>query len=325
MLKAPRFWYQPRSLLGGILSPFSFLYQIIVRIRRGLYAVGLKKISKFPVPIVIVGNITVGGSGKTPFVIWLANELKNRGFRPGVVSRGYGGKANRFPQTVTENSDPLQVGDEAVLLMKKIDCPMVVCRDRGAAVKHLLRNFQCDVVIGDDGLQHYSLGRDLEIALIDDRHLGNGRCLPAGPLREPKSRLNMVDFVVPKQLRPNEIYQLKNPAKKIDFNELKELTVHAVAGIGNPGYFFKQLETLGANVIAHPFRDHYFYRSEDFNFDDDHLIILTEKDAIKCKQFDDERLFCFSVDAVVPDQFQNDFFRLISNIILRKQAQREGI
>ena len=323
MLIAPYFWYKTHSFLSNILRPFSFLYRIIIKARRYLYAMGIKKIKKFSVPVIVVGNITVGGSGKTPMVIWLANALKKKGFHPGLVSRGYRGQGNRLPHSVSATSDPKKVGDEAVLLAMKTQCPMVVCRNRSAAVQQLLHDFYCDIVISDDGLQHYALGRNIEIALLDNRSLGNKRCLPAGPLREPMSRLNMVHFIITKRLRSIEIYQLQNSEKKIYFDELENLTVHAVAGIGNPEYFFQELKILGAHVITHPFPDHYLYRLEDFNFDDDHPIILTEKDAIKCKQFNNERLFCLSVDAVIHDQFQQDFFQYLKTSIAGGEVRND--
>ena len=320
-LTAPRFWYRPRSFLSDVLSPLSLFYRIGVAAHRCLYAVGVKKIQQFSVPVVVVGNVTVGGSGKTPLVIWLANELKKGGFYPGLVSRGYGGQINRFPQVVTANSNPRKVGDEAVLLAIKTRSPIAVCRDRSAAVHQLVKNFRCDIVISDDGLQHYALGRAVEIVLIDDRGLGNERCLPAGPLREPISRLKTVDFVVTKKLRPIEIYQLENSKRKISFKELKNLTVHAVAGVGNPENFFQQLKLLGANVIEHSFPDHYFFQAKDFYFSDSYPIILTEKDAVKCKSFNNKYLFCLSVDAIVSNQFQQSFSELISTVLSVKPNQ----
>ncbi|MFW0072685.1 MAG: tetraacyldisaccharide 4'-kinase [Coxiella-like endosymbiont] len=314
MPMAPYFWYRPtRSFLSYALNPFAFLYRGIVAIRRWLYRVGIKKINKFPALVIVVGNITVGGSGKTPFVIWLANRLKNCGFNPGMVSRGYGGKRGKSPVTVTVDSEPRVVGDEALLLVMKTSCPMVVCSNRSAAVTQLLRDYHCDIVISDDGLQHYTMGRDIEIIILDSDHqLGNECCLPAGPLREPKSRLRTVNFVIEKQLWPLKIYQLHNPEKEISLNELKGKTVHAIAGLGNPQSFFRQLELLGACVIAHPLPDHYVYQAKDFNFDDDKLIIMSEKDAIKCKFINNERLFCLSVNLVVPYQFQQEFFQVLS-------------
>ncbi|QTS84076.1 Tetraacyldisaccharide 4'-kinase [Coxiella endosymbiont of Amblyomma nuttalli] len=311
---APRFWYRPfHSFFSYVLNPLAFLYRGIIAIRRWMYQVGIKKTNQFSVPIVVVGNITVGGSGKTPFVIWLVNRLKNCGFNPGVVSRGYGGKRGKSPVSVTVGSDPRVVGDEALLLVIKTNCPMVVSANRSAAVTQLLRDYHCDVVISDDGLQHYAMGRDIEVIILDPNcRLGNEYCLPAGPLREPKSRLKTVNFVVEKQLWPLEIYQLNNPEKKISLNALKGRTVHAIAGLGNPKSFFYQLELLGAYVIAHPFPDHYVYQAKDFNFNDKKLIIMSEKDAIKCRFINNARLFCLSVDLVVPDQFQQEFFKILN-------------
>ncbi|WP_264435396.1 tetraacyldisaccharide 4'-kinase [Coxiella endosymbiont of Dermacentor marginatus] len=311
MIIAPQFWYQSRSWISQFLIPFSLLYQLAVIFRRTIYTIGLKKIRQFSVPIIVIGNVTVGGSGKTPLAIWLVNQLKKQGFRPGIVSRGYGGKNKDRLQIVTPNSDPHLVGDEAILLART-GFPMVVGVNRPDAIEYLLKNFNCNIIISDDGLQHYSLSRDIEIAVIDsDRQFGNGLCMPAGPLREPKSRLNSVDFLVVKQLYPVEIYQLNNPEKKINFEELHGKTIHAVAGLGNPQNFFYQLELLGAKVIKHAFPDHYFYQKKDFQFEDDKIILMTEKDAVKCKEFDDKRLFCLSVSLEVPEQFLKSFFQQV--------------
>lgn len=318
MITAPQFWYQPRSWISRLLIPFSLLYRLAVTLRRSAYALGLKKNRQFSTLIIVIGNITVGGSGKTPLAIWLVNYLKKQGFQPGLVSRGYGGKTKNRPQVVTPNSNPRVVGDEAILLART-GCPMVVSVNRPAAIEHLLKNFSCNIVISDDGLQHYSLSRDIEIAVIDsDRQFGNGLCLPAGPLREPKSRLNTVDFFVAKQLCPVKIYQLKNPEKKINFEELQGKTIHAVAGLGNPQSFFHQLELLGAKVIKHAFPDHYFYQKKDFQFRDDKIILMTEKDAVKCKQFNNERLFCLSVALEVPEKFSRDFSQHLESKIRSK-------
>lgn len=315
MIEAPQFWYQSRSWISWLLIPFSLLYQIAVILRKVIYAIGLKKTRQFSVPIIVIGNITVGGSGKTPLAIWLVNQLKNYGFQPGLVSYGYGGKTKNQPQGVTPNSDPRLVGDEAILLART-GCPIVVGVDRPTAIEHLLKNFSCNIVISDDGLQHYSLSRDIEIAIIDsDRRFGNGLCLPAGPLREPKSRLNTVDFLITKQLCPVDIYQLKNPEKKINLEELQGKTIHAVAGLGNPESFFHQLKLLGAKVIKHSFPDHYFYQKQDFQFRDNKIILMTEKDAVKCSQFDDERLFCLSAALEVPEKFQRDFLQQLETKI----------
>ncbi|WP_102157049.1 tetraacyldisaccharide 4'-kinase [Coxiella endosymbiont of Rhipicephalus microplus] len=324
MITAPQFWYQPRSWISCLLIPFSLLYRLAIALRRATYTLGLKKNRQFSIPIIVIGNITVGGCGKTPLAIWLLNYLKKQRFQPGVISRGYGGQIKNQPQVVTPNSDPHLVGDEAILLAKT-GCPMVVSINRVAAIEHLLKNFSCNVVISDDGLQHYSLSRDIEIAVIDsDRQFGNGLYLPAGPLREPKSRLNTVDFLITKQLYPVKIYQLKNPVKKINFKDLQGKTIHAVSGLGNPNSFFHQLELLGAKVIKHAFPDHYFYQEKDFKFKDNKIILMTEKDAVKCKQFNNERLFCLSVAFKVPEKFLRDFsqyleFKIRSKHLFKNQ------
>lgn len=306
-------WYRP-NYLANFLRPLSWGYRAAVALRRSSYRWGIQKTTHFPVPIIVVGNITVGGTGKTPLVISLAHWLKQAGWRPGLVSRGYGGDANRHPQSVFQNSDPRQVGDEAVLLAQKTGCPLIVCRDRVAAVATLLQEHDCNIVISDDGLQHLALGRNVEIAVLDgERRLGNGLCLPAGPLREPAKRLRSVDFIVSNgeacagewqmTLIPGEIYQLTNPLQRLALSELSSKTVHAVAAIGNPQRFFKTLESAGLVVIPHPFPDHHFFQKQDLDFGDDAIIIMTEKDAVKCRAFANDRFWCLPINAELPAEF----------------------
>ncbi len=310
-----KIWYQKcfqARLFALLLSPFSLLYRIIIYFRRLLFRLGLKKTTYFPVPLIVVGNITVGGNGKTPLVIALVEFLKTQGFKPGLVSRGYKGKAPSWPQVVEPDNHPEWYGDEPVMLVKKTDCPMVVGPDRVAAVKALLEKYDCDVVISDDGLQHYAMGRDIEIAVIDgERRFGNGFCLPAGPLREPQTRLRGVDFTVcngnsvykdeySMQLVAGDFYQLINPKNN---NFVTEKTVHAVAGIGYPKRFFQQVVAMGYTVVEHPFPDHHDYTVADFDFLKDDIVIMTEKDAVKCLSFADERFWCLPVKAVVSDVF----------------------
>lgn len=305
-------WYRQRGVVSYALSPLALIYRGISSTRQRVYASGIKKISHFNVPVIVVGNITVGGTGKTPFVIWLANWLRGEGKKPGIVSRGYGGKAKTWPQVVTRQSDPAIVGDEAVLIALKTHCPMVVAPNRVQAVKKLLTEHHCDVVISDDGLQHYALGRDVEIAVIDGtRRFGNGFCLPAGPLREHQQRLHAIDFVIVNghaseneytmKIFSQAIYNLKNPNQIFNSKDFTRKTIHAVAGIAHPERFFQQLTAMGLSFIPHVFPDHYFYQHPDLDFGHDTIVIMTEKDAVKCRAFKDERHWCLPIQAL-PDK-----------------------
>lgn len=314
-----KFWYS-KNLLAYILWPLSVLYSMVVAIRWVLYKAGIKKTIKFNVPVIVVGNVTVGGAGKTPLVIWLANFLKQQGYRPGVVSRGYGGRAEQYPCKVTTESNPQQVGDEPLLIVQHTACSMVVDPDRVRAVRALLKETDCNVVISDDGLQHYALGRNVEIIVIDGaRRFGNGFCLPAGPLREPIDRIQSADFVVANgqananeysmRLIPQHFYQVIDAAnqKTVDYFQCKK--IYAVAGIGNPNRFFNTLRQLGLNIIEQPFSDHHPFQLSDFRYDRDAIIIMTEKDAVKCQTFADERFWCLPVMAELDGQFKTELLR----------------
>jgi len=276
-----------------LLLPLSLIFGAVAWIRRLGYRLGVWRKRRFPVPVIVVGNITVGGTGKTPLVIWLAQYLRSHGWRPGIVSRGYGGEATHWPQQVRADSDPASVGDEAVMLAALTGCPMCVGPDRPDAVQALLAHTDVNIVISDDGMQHYALARDLEIAVIDgERRLGNGFLLPAGPLREPRSRLNRVDLVVVNgQGRDNE-YSMKlfKPLLRplagngaMEISELAGRAVHAVAGIGNPQRFFQLLTRHGIDVEPHPYPDHHPFEAGDLKYDDGLPILMTEKDAVKCR------------------------------------------
>jgi tetraacyldisaccharide 4'-kinase len=261
-----------------------------------------------PVPVIIVGNITLGGTGKTPLVIWLVHFLVKAGYRPGIVTRGYGGTRRNGPIGVGIDFDPAEVGDEPVLLARRSGVPVVVDTDRPRGARFLIRQYSCDVVVSDDGLQHYALQRDFEIALIDGaRRLGNGRCLPAGPLREPAPRLRSVDALIvngPPQegewgmtlvaMGFQRVGELQTLAPVSQFRGQR---VHAVAGIAHPQRFFEQLRRLGLEVIEHPFPDHHPYQSEDLRFNDALEIIMTEKDAVKCERLEGMRAWFLPVEA----------------------------
>ncbi len=306
-------WYSnhPLSLL---LTPLSWLYCGIARLRRQAYRYGWLHIPDISVPVIVVGNLSIGGTGKTPMVIWLANWLAEQGYKPGVVSRGYGGQAKNWPQIVKVNSNPFRVGDESVLLARRCNCPVVVAPRRVAAAHTLLQEFDCNIIISDDGLQHYALQRDIEISMVDDiLRYGNRRCLPAGPLREPLKRLHDVDFRVAKgaamegefsmQYHIGELRALRQVRNTLNINTLRGETVHAIAGIGHPPRFFMRLRDLGLKVIEHPFPDHHPYRREEIHFDDDYPVLMTEKDAVKCQGFADDRHWAVPIDAHLPADF----------------------
>ena len=307
-----KIWYQ-HSWLAWFLYPVSLWYRLVVRLRR-YYFLYIKSRYKFPIPIIVVGNITVGGVGKTPLVAFIAQQLCKQGYRPGLVSRGYGGKAAIWPQIVTVDSDPRMVGDEPVLLVTKTQCPMVVGPDRVQAVKVLLEHYSCDVIVSDDGLQHYALVRDMEIAVIDgERRFGNGLCLPAGPLREPVSRLKTVNYRVcnggaakageySMRLVAGIIYRIDDPGRVMIPDDLYHKQIHAVCGIGHPQRFFDSLRKMGFEFIEHVFPDHHHFGYADIDIEGDVIVIMTEKDAIKCRAFSDHRHYCLpiSVECNVP-------------------------
>jgi tetraacyldisaccharide 4'-kinase len=314
-------WYSPRpSALTIALRPFSLAFGSAVALRRALYRAGLRRSVALPVPVVIVGNITVGGSGKTPLVAALVAALRERGFHPGVVSRGYGrDRGGDAPILVGAHDDPRRVGDEP-LLLARAGCVVAVARDRVAAGRALLAHHpECDVVVADDGLQHYRLERAFEIAVVDAaRALGNGWLLPAGPLREPASRLDEVDAVVAlvtdaaraaplrrktfaMTLSAGEFVRVGSPGTTAPASAFIGEGVHAVAGIGDPTRFFAQLNSLGINAVEHPFPDHHRYTASDLVFAGGRAVLMTEKDAVKCEPFADERFWYLPVRAQVDE------------------------
>ncbi len=322
---------------------FELIYIFIVFFRKKLYEHGLLKAYKFNVPIIVVGNITVGGTGKTPLVIYIANYLKTHGFNPGIVSRGYKSKCKTV-SLVNNDSDPEIFGDEPVLLAKSTVCPVVVGKDRTLVVNFLLKNHSnINVIICDDGLQHYKLKRDLEIAVVDRvNQFGNRHCLPLGPLREPIERLKTVDLTIINgetgseedeldlecknrsknnyvfKLAPETIYNLLDP------NNIKTpkdfTTVHAVSGIGNNQRFFDLLRNLGIKIIKHEFPDHYSYQEKDLNFNDNLPIIMTAKDAVKCIKFAKNNFWCQTVKVEIKllEEFNNYLINFLSNFYVKQ-------
>lgn len=322
-------WYTDQ-LIGLILFPLGFLFSDFVKFRKFLYRIRVLKTHTLPVPVIVVGNITVGGTGKTPLIIWLAELLKNEGFKPGIISRGYGGQAEVWPQWIDTNSTAEQVGDEALLIAKQTGCPMAVSPIRVDAARLLLKQSDCNVILSDDGLQHYALNRDIEIAVIDgERRFGNSYCLPAGPLREPIERLQSVDFIVVngEKYQDNEFSMqiTGNAAVNLVTGQQKNLQdfivsdCHALAGIGNPKRFFKLLETAGLSCKTHSFPDHYKFQPSDISFPDSEPVLMTEKDAVKCMAFAGEQHWYIPVTAVPETGFAEQLLDL-----LRKKSNRQN-
>jgi tetraacyldisaccharide 4'-kinase len=306
-------WYGDR-LPSMWLRTLASIYAVVVRLRRALYDLGVMPRVRMPIPVIVVGNITAGGTGKTPLTIALVEALRVCGWKPGVVSRGYGG-SSRLPLQVDADSDPSVVGDEPCLIARATAAPVVVGRDRVAAARLLLESAAVDVLIADDGLQHYRLRRDVEICVIDgERRFGNGRLLPAGPLREPVGRAAAIEFRVcnggiaqageiAMTLRGDEAVSLASPPTRRRLGEFAGRRAHAVAGIGNPARFFAQLRAAGIDLIEHPFADHHAFVAADITFDDGLPVLMTGKDAVKCAGFAGASCWYVPVRAALPPAF----------------------
>jgi tetraacyldisaccharide 4'-kinase len=288
-----RFWYR-RSAIAWLLWPVSVVFCVMALGRKILYKVRLLKSAHPGIPVIVVGNITVGGSGKTPLAIWIAEFLKAKGWSPGIVSRGYKGRQSEVPRAATIASEATDVGDEPILLARRSGCPVWVGADRLRVIAALrAANPDVNVVILDDGLQHYRLRRNLEIAVVDSRGLGNGFLLPAGPLREPAWRLRTVDAVVANGagrkedftmlLIGEELHRMTDARERRPLKAFAGQKVHAVAGIGDPRRFFLQLGAAGLKVLPHPFPDHHPFTPRDLEFGDGLPVLMTEKDAVKLR------------------------------------------
>jgi len=309
-------WYKKRLWLW-ILWPFSRLIKSLVTRRRNKFLLNSELSWKPNIPVIVVGNIIVGGSGKTPFVIWLSKLLEEQGYKPGIVSRGYGSKSNQYPLLINDDSRIEDSGDEPLIIHRNTNRPVCISPNRTQAVKKLLEDTDTDIVISDDGLQHYKLGRDMEIIVFDGlRGIGNSLCLPAGPLREPIERSKDADFIVSstKKLNIEEIQEdclmTYKPLEWVRLSDNRRFpakdwplsrNVHAVAGIGNPSKFYNTLTVLGLNLVEHSFPDHYQFKEEDLNFEDNHPILMTEKDAVRCMDMKNKNLWYLSIEAEIKD------------------------
>lgn len=333
-----RVWYEGASSYR-LLLPFSGLFWLLITLRRYLYGMGILGSRRAPAPVVVVGNITAGGTGKTPVTIWLARELQARGFRPGIVSRGYGGSKSGSSMRVDHASDPDVVGDEPVLLAIRTGCPVVVDANRVRATQMLVED-GVDLIIADDGLQHYRLERTYEICVIDGaRGLGNRHLLPAGPLRETIDRLNEVDQVlVNGPLRGDrealsvveqnaiEFDLVAVEASRLDGSLNRPIagfagtTVHAVAGIGNPQRFFDMLRSHDIQVIEHAYPDHARLKRKDLDFRDEFDILVTEKDAVKLNKVALDKLWKVPVELQIDPLLAGPWLEQIESRLHDEQA-----
>lgn len=316
------------NVLTALLWPLSMVYRVLFGLRRWCYRLGLFSSFKASMPVIIVGNLTVGGTGKTPLVIHLVEELRRLGFKPGVISRGYGGNAPSYPCAVTNSTPVAHSGDEPALIVRRTGISMVVGADRRAAIELLLQQSDIDIIISDDGLQHLALQRDLEVCLVDSTSPNtNAFLLPAGPYREHRSRLKSVDLVVNHGL-PNDTEaayamnlnasapQPVSPESVSDGGVVFDSGehFHAVAGIGNPQRFFNTCRSLGYHFDEHPFADHHSFKVNDFEFATEQ-VLMTEKDAVKCQAFADSRHWYLPVDATL----SNDFSKALAGLLSRFQ------
>jgi tetraacyldisaccharide 4'-kinase len=287
------------------------------------FSLGIKRAVKVTAPVIIVGNISVGGNGKTPLVVHLAEFLGANGYRPGVLSRGYGGNCDVYPCSVTSTSLPNEVGDEPVLMRQRIQCPMVVDPVRGRGAEYLVSEHQCDVIICDDGLQHYALKRDIEIVVMDGkRRIGNRFLLPSGPLRESEARLKTVDFVVINgeqgkkneyvmTLAPSELVNVKDPLQRLALDELDSPIV-AAAGIGHPERFYRLLELHQVALKrCLSFVDHHEFQTNDLPKE---RVLMTEKDAVKCRAFAHDDWWYLPVDAKLDSEFEQQLLTKLRNV-----------
>jgi tetraacyldisaccharide 4'-kinase len=333
-----RLWYGDSAGLP-LLAPLGWIYGALAGARRGAYGLGLLRSRRLTRPVVVVGNLTVGGTGKTPLTIYLAGELGAAKLKVGIVSRGYGRRGGDA-RYVHADSDWRDVGDEPVIIARRTGCPTMVAADRVAAARTLIAR-GADVILSDDGLQHLRLPRDCEIVVIDgSRGFGNGRLLPAGPLREPASALARADVVVVNgepshgsldgvlpaaalimRLVPQPAVRLDGRGAPSELDAFRGRRVHAVAGIGNPQRFFRQLSDLGLEVIAHPFPDHHPFTARELDFADELPILMTEKDAVKCAPFANARLWCVPVSAAFNER---DAQELRAGLLSKLRAHRGG-
>ena len=330
-----RWWYQDKAIFWRALClPFHFVLSLLVFLRQFFYQHGIFSSWRSPIPVVVVGNIAVGGTGKTPLVIFLAAQLQAQGYKPGIISRGYGGQAQGC-MAVSPSSLPELVGDEPILMAMRTACPVWIGRDRPAAAQALIAQHpECDVVISDDGLQHYRLQRDFEIIVVDgERRFGNRLLLPFGPLRESLGRVASVDAVVINggeaddsvdayfmRLNGQRFYKLNHLAETASADDFKGKRIHALAGIGNPARFFGHLRSLGLDFVERALPDHHQFAAADLQIAGAEVILMTEKDAIKCRDFEQENIWVLPVQAEVVGGLEAKLIGKLESFYGRKTA-----
>ncbi len=319
-----KIWYK------GATVPFKYvvlskLFTFLSFFRRKLYTIGLLKSHKIKCPVVIVGNISVGGVGKTPFVIWLVNQLQASGKKVGVISRGYGGKREHEPLLVIPQTSPKASGDEPLLIAKHTNAPVFVGKNRVKAARKLLLDYHVDIIVSDDGLQHYALKRDLEIVLIDAKYgLGNEKLLPAGPLRENRERLETVDMVVYKgkridshyfEYQPLMVYALGDIKNQRTIESFRNQHINAIAGIAHPDSFFNMLSEYGLAIVKNPLNDHEKLTPKHFEFDNNDPVFITEKDAVKCNELKLKNVWVVVLKLVVKEETKNEVLSLAEGVL----------
>jgi tetraacyldisaccharide 4'-kinase len=323
--------WDKRGIWAWLWLPLSLLVCALAALKRKAYKWGLFKTSRITAPVLVIGNLSVGGAGKTPLVAHIAELLSNHGYQPGIISRGYKGSARHWPQNVTPESDPLKVGDEPVMLAALTGCPVVAGPDRARSAQQLVDQNNCDVILSDDGFQHLKLARDINILVFDtalNDGLGNRWCLPSGPLREPASARRAADMQVfhgsaPEErkgaayamtLLPGEIYAQKDKAIA-SMDHLKQQPLHAVAGIGNPMRFFTSARSLGLTILEQPFNDHHLFTEVDLQFDDEYDVVTTQKDAIKLARIATRRtIWVLPVQASPGKRFDTDLLEKLRTL-----------
>lgn len=323
-------WYSRPGWLW-LLLPLEWVFIALVWLRQHCYSLGWCSVWRSPIPVIVVGNIVAGGSGKTPLVLALTDFLSAQGFRPGIVSRGYRASVGEFPCLVTPNCVVAEVGDEPLLLAQRSACPVVIDPNRAAACQKLLADTQCNVIIADDGLQHYALGRDIEIVVVDSvRKFGNGHCLPVGPLREPLARLSSVNFVLENSdkvdrtsfaLRPTAWVNVADRSRKESLSFFSGREALAVAGIGNPERFFFSCRALGIEIEPLALADHAHIDAgllSAARANPHQTLLMTEKDAVKCTNFADADMWYLEVVAELDSEFTSALQRMLPQPKLRK-------